>query len=104
MKVILKHGTCNYEGNRYSAGDSLDITEHFYNSHLNKFDKAVAKKAPAQVIHNDEQTKKKSEKTQDTAKPKSKPAGDKSAKPNNKKEPAAKSAPAGKAAKSKAVK
>ena len=37
MLVKLKHGTCNYKGTRYSAGDELDITELFYNSNSGRF-------------------------------------------------------------------
>lgn len=68
MKVILKHGNMNYLGNRYGAGDALDITEHFFNTHQTRFVKAVKKQVPIKVITNDEPTEKKSEKKKDSKK------------------------------------
>jgi hypothetical protein len=44
MLVILKHGTCNYQGKRFEANDELDISERFYDQHQSRFDVVETKK------------------------------------------------------------
>ena len=58
MKVIIKHGTVNYDNKRYFKGDILEVSEHFYNCHISRFEKASTEPTNKQkVVTNDEPTK-----------------------------------------------
>ena len=38
MKVVIKRGTVKYEGIRYAAGETLDITQRFYDANQQRFE------------------------------------------------------------------